>query len=126
MRIEIKMKCDFCTKERKYYAYPSYCTHRFCMECTMNEVFKEVKCPFCSQYQQSIVHNLTQDENLITLPLSDPNKIKKFIGNMLLAISIENENVDQSILETNKKLFLEEIENEETEELTDFNINSDD
>lgn len=118
------MKCDFCDKDRQYYAYPSLCMHRFCMSCLMNEVFSEVKCPFCLQHQQSIVHNLTQDENLTVLPLREPN-IKQFIQNMFLVMSIENGEVDQKLLDANK-LFFEETENEETEELTDFNINADD
>ena len=118
------MKCDFCKQDRQYYAYPSLCMHRFCMSCLMNEVFSEVKCPFCSQHQQSIVHNLTQDENLVVMPLREPN-IKRFISNMFLVMSIESGDVDAKLLEANNKLF-EESENDETEELTDLNINTDD
>lgn len=118
------MKCDFCHKDCQYYAYPSLCMHRFCMSCLMNEVFCEVKCPFCSQHLQSIVHNLTQDENLVVLSLREPN-IKRFLSNMFLVMGMESGEVDQKLLEANNKLFFEETESEETEELTDFNITDD-
>ena len=96
------------------------------MNCMINEVFKEVKCPFCNQHQQSIVHNLTIDENTVVLPLRDPNKIKKFISNMFLVMSIEDEDVDNQLFDSSKKLFLEESESKEMElNLSDFNINTD-
>lgn len=119
------MICDFCSKDKQYYAYPGLCQHRYCMRCLLNEVFKELKCVICNQHQQSIVHNLTSDGNTSVLPFKDSKMIRKFIANMFLILGIEDEETDRNLLESdmNKKLYLEEIENhDETGELSDLNI----
>jgi hypothetical protein len=42
---------------------------------------------------------------------------------MLLVMSIEDEEIDKALLNNNKASFLDEVEDEETGELTEFNIN---